>query len=86
MSSKSPDAFLQRARADVAEAFPGVIQIPQPAAAQFLGVSPRAARQRIKAGKPLFPCAIREAGRYYITADELIQRLAERLARAGCAK
>lgn len=83
MSSNTPDAYLQRTKAVVAEAFPGQYLIPQPAAAGLLGVSPRAALQRIKAGKPLFPGAVRESGRYYVTADELADRLAERLARGA---
>lgn len=70
---------LQHAKDIVAAKFPAACLIPQPAAAQLLGVSPRAARQRIKAGKPLFN-AIQETGRYYVTAAELAQRLAERLA------
>lgn len=70
---------LQHAKNIVAAKFPSACLIPQPAAAQLLGVSPRAARQRTKAGKPLFN-AIIDAGRYYVTADELAERLAERLA------
>lgn len=72
------DDVLQDAKAVVATTFPNTHLIPQPSAAQLLGVSPRAARQRIKAGKPLFN-AIVDAGRYYVTADELAERLAERL-------
>jgi len=72
------DAVLQHAKDIVATKFPDACLIPQPAAAQLLGVSPRAARQRTKAGKPLFN-AIIDAGRYYVTADELSERLAERL-------
>lgn len=73
------DDVLQHAKAVVAATFPKTHLIPQPVAAQLIGVSPRAARQRIKAGKPLFN-AIQETGRYYVTADELAERLAERLA------
>lgn len=75
------DAVLQHAKAVVAAKFPNQYLIPQPAAAQAVGVSPRAARQRIAAGKPLFNAVRDEAtGRYYVTADELAERLAERLA------
>lgn len=69
---------LQHAKDIVAAKFPDACLIPQPAAAQFVGVSPRAARQRIKAGKPLFNTVV-DAGRYYVSADELAERLAERL-------
>lgn len=73
------DDVLQHAKAVVATTFPNAHLIPQPAAAQLVGISPRAARQRIKAGKPLFTTTL-NGGRYYVTADELAERLAERLA------
>lgn len=78
-----PDSdVFQQAAAIVAAQFPGQHLIPQYAAALTVGVTPRAARQRIKAGKPLFN-AVLDAGRYYVTADELTLRLAERLAAGG---